>query len=269
MANRPCPWLLLAVLLAAVGCSEAFDTPNDPLGPSFSSPMVLGQRTACAHASPRAPWTGEECYDPVIDPQDFNGVAEDNPYFPLVPGTVFYYEKETEDGLETSVVTVSYDTKTILGVQTTVVYDIERLDGVLEEVTEDWYAQDVHGNVWYFGEFTVDADGSTEGSWEAGQPVNGDGDLAKPGIIMLANPRIGQTYRQEYAPGVAEDMGRVVRLNAAVSVPYDDFTGCLVTQDWNALEKANQEFKTYCPGIGLVQERERNERLVLVDIEQP
>ena len=87
---------------------------------------------------------------------------------------------------------VTSDTKLILGVPCTVVHDVVKVNGKITEDTYDWYAQDKHGNVWYFGEDTKSYDNghvSTEGSWEAG--VDG----AKPGIIMFANPdaHIGET----------------------------------------------------------------------------
>ena len=89
--------------------------------------------------------------------------------------------------------------------------------------TFDWYAQDNDGNVWYFGEDSKEYEEgevvSTEGSWEAG--VDG----AKPGIIMKANPQIGDSYRQEHYPGEAEDLGEVIRLNESASVPRGSYDG--------------------------------------------
>src|ERR1044071_5051914 len=120
---------------------------------------------------------------PQIDPANFVR-AVTNPFFPLVPGTTFVYEGETEGVPTREVMTVTNETKLILGVTTTVVHVQSFEDGVLIEETFDWYAQDVDGNVWYFGEDTMELDEagnviSTEGSWEAG--VDG----AEPGIIML------------------------------------------------------------------------------------
>ena len=146
-----------------------------------------------------------------INPSDF--VREvDNEFFPLKPGTTFFYEGAT-DGVPTSnEVYVTRDIKNILGVKCTVVRDRVYENGVLVEETFDWYAQDEDGNVWYFGEDSkdLDPDGnviSTEGSWEAG--VGG----AMPGIIMLADPHVGDRYHQEFAPGVAEDMAQVLSLD--------------------------------------------------------
>jgi len=215
-----------------------------------------------------------EPYNPVIDPANFVGVIN-NQYMPLAPGTTFIYEAETEDGLERDVVSVTDETKVILGVTTTVVQDTATVfdevtpEGRVEEDTEDWFAQDVEGNVWYFGEFTTsfeyDEQGnligtSNAGSWEAG--VNG----AKPGIVMLANPRPGESYRQEFAEGVAEDMARVFRLNASVSVPYGDFGNCLETKEWTPLEPGHVEQKFYAPGVGLVLVLEHHGKIVRVEL---
>jgi hypothetical protein len=210
--------------------------------------IVVGVFVACLGPA----WADKDkTCNPVIDPQDF--VREiDNPYSPLVPGTTFVYEGQTPDGLDQDVVSVTHDKKKILGVTCIVVRDTETVGGVLQEDTIDWYAQDKEGNVWYFGEFATQyaADGVTvighEGSWEAG--VDG----AQPGIVMLADPRPGDSYRQEFLAGVAEDMARVLRLNANVSVPYGDFEDCLATKEWSPLERGAIEHKFYAPGVGLV-----------------
>src|SRR5262249_20881260 len=124
-----------------------------------------------------------------------NFVAEvTNKFFPLKPGTRFFYEGE-KDGIPASdEVFVTRQTKVILGVSCTVVSDSAFENGKLVEDTVDRYAQDTDGNVWYFGEDTKELDPdtgqviSTEGSWEAG--VNG----AQQGIIMEAQPNVGDRY---------------------------------------------------------------------------
>ena len=198
---------------------------------------------------------------PEFDPASFVPRVT-NPYFPLPPGLTYRYQSETPDGIETNTVEVTHDTKTILGVTATVVLDQVFLDGDLTERTLDWYAQDGVGNVWYLGEDTEELENgevvSTEGSWEAG--VDG----AEAGIIMWADPgaHVGETYRQEFLEGEAQDLGKVVRLDAAVDVPFGHFTRCLETEDWSDLETvplADREHKFYCPGIGVVREAERME----------
>jgi hypothetical protein len=80
----------------------------------------------------------------------------DNRYFPLEPGTAFRLRGDVEDAVEYEKITVTARTKEILGVATTVVKDVIKVDGELVELTYDPYAQDSDGNVWYFGEDTAE-----------------------------------------------------------------------------------------------------------------
>jgi hypothetical protein len=204
---------------------------------------------------------------PNINPQDFSTTIN-NPFFPLVPNTTYVYVGTTEGSEARDEFEVTRRTKMILGVTCREVRDRGYLDGVLEEDTLDWFAQDKDGNVWYFGEDTkeLDADGnviSTEGSWQAG--VNG----AEPGIEMEANPRIGDTYQQEFSAGVAEDMATVRALNKTVNVPFGMFKDCLETEEFTPLEPGTIDHKFYARGVGLVQSvspKGGRERLELVTI---
>src|SRR5215217_8373762 len=205
-------------------------------------------------------------YAPKIVPSDFTTRIE-NKYFPLKPGTTFVYRGKTEDASEGDTVHVTSDTKNVMGVECVVVDDRVTEDGELTEQTYDWYAQDAKGNVWYFGEDSKEYENgkvkSTEGSWEAGKHG------AKPGIIMPASPKVGETYRQEYLKGIAEDMARPVKLDGSTTVPYGTFHNVLVTDEWTPLEKNVAEQKYYAPGVGNVLElatRGPKERLELIDV---
>ncbi|MCI0397492.1 MAG: hypothetical protein L0332_31870 [Chloroflexi bacterium] len=212
----------------------------------------------------------EECYTVDIDPADFVAVV-DNPYFPLTPGTKTIFEGEVHDGLERTEVEVLADTKVIMGVTTTIVRDTVYLNDELIEDTFDWYAQDNEGNVWYFGEDTKEYEGgvvvSTFGSWEAG--VDG----ALPGIIMWGDPaaHIGEIYRQEYYPGVAEDMAEVLSLSESVTVPYGSFDDVLQTEESTPLEHRVREHKFYAQGIGLIMtvDLRGGDTAVLVEVTAP
>jgi hypothetical protein len=208
---------------------------------------------------------GSETYDPHIDPADFvDGV--DNPLFPLTPGTTYLYEADTPDGLETIEVSVTDQTREILGITCMVVRDTVTVDGELVEDTFDWYAQDGDGNVWYMGEDSKEYESgvvvSTAGSWEAG--VDG----AKPGIIMQADPQVGQVYRQEFYEGEAEDMGEVIALDVAVTLGDGTTYTCLQTRDFTPLEPDVNEYKYYAPGVGVVLEEvvDGDERVELVSV---
>ena len=138
-----------------------------------------------------------------------------------------------------------------MGVTCVEVIDTVFVNGTLEELTHDWYAQDMQRNVWYFGEDAKQYSNGvlvgTEGSWLAG--VNG----GLPGIVMEADPQVGDVYRQEYLKGVAEDMAEVLNLDGFATVPYGTFTDCVVTKDFSPLDRKVVENKWYARGIGFVK----------------
>ena len=191
-----------------------------------------------------------------------------NPWFPLTPGTTLEYRGSTEDGAARELLQVSDETALVDGVRCRVVLDRLYVDGELAETTRDFYAQDLRGNVWYFGEDTaeLESDGTmvgTAGTWHAG--VGG----ALPGIVMPAQPAVGDTHRQEYLAGQAEDFFRIEALSVAVKTPYRSFTGALRTSEWTPLEPGVLDAKYYVRGIGEVSEasvRGGHERLSLVRI---
>jgi hypothetical protein len=184
-----------------------------------------------------------------FDPATITGEVT-NPLFPLSVGSLWVYQAQA--GPEHVEVVVLEETKSILGIDATVVRDTVTEDGEVTEDTFDWYGQDAAGNVWYLGEDTKEYEGgvvvSTAGSWEAG--VDG----AEPGIIMEASPLVGDTYRQEFYEGEAEDMAEVVRVGQSESVPFGSMTGLVVTKEWTPLEPGVAEEKYYASGIGVVLE---------------
>jgi hypothetical protein len=197
-----------------------------------------------------------EEYAPAIDPADFSTTI-DNPYFSLPIGKQFVYEGETEEGVERVEIEVLDETKTIMDVETLIYWDRVWLDGELVEDTRDYLAQDTAGNVWYFGE---DVD-----NYEAGKIVDHDGswiaavDGAQPGMWMPADLTVGDTYRQEYYEGKAEDMADVISLTEAISVPAGTYTNCLQTYDYTPLDPKAKEHKYYCKDVaGLVLEVDIN-----------
>jgi hypothetical protein len=224
---------------------------------------------------------GQGRYDPDYEPEDFvnpeligleEGDIAPNPLFPLVPGMKWVYEAEDE----IIIVEVLEDTIEIDGVTCAVVRDVvyetgegdedeegennvssEHDDyGVPVEDTLDWFAQDVDGNVWYFGEISLNyEDGQVtdvDGSWKTGE------DGARAGILMPADPRVGEIYRQEFLLGEAEDMAEVISLVATPDLGEDNVAACdgdcLQTLEWTPLEEDSIEYKYYQAGVGMVQE---------------
>ena len=187
-----------------------------------------------------------------LDPADFS-TDIDNPYWPMRPGSRWVYsETDSEGKRERVVVTVTDKTKKIAnGVTARVISDVVTENGVPVEITDDWYAQDKDGNVWYLGEAVRNFENGKladrEGSFEAG--VDG----ADAGIVMPADPVPGLAYRQEYYKGKAEDKAEVITVGEEqVEVPAGYFKGVLMTRDLVPLEPKVQELKFYARGVGPV-----------------
>lgn len=222
---------------------------------------------------------GQEAYDPdfspanFVDPDEIGITVAPNPYFPLVPGAEWRYKK----GDETVVVVVSNKTKLIEGVTCRVVVDTVRVDGVVKEDTDDWYAQHQNGDVWYCGEEVKDFETfvgdkpeepelvAIDGSFKAGR------DSAKPGLFMLANPQVGDAYRQEMSLGEAEDYAQVISITGTESVPAASCTNnCLVTREGQPTEPGITEDKYYVPGVGPILEVSMDgSRLELIEFSIP
>jgi hypothetical protein len=189
--------------------------------------------------------------DPVhLDPADFSANI-DNKRWPMTVGSRWVYRvTDTADGsTERQVITVTDRTKVIAdGIEARVVHDVVSDHGKPTEVTDDWYAQDSDGNVWYFGEHTIRFNRHGQpvdnGTWEAG--VDG----AMPGLALPAHPKVGMSYREEYSKGVAEDQSRVLALDAQAEVPAGHFSNALMTEDFSPLEPKVSEIKFYAKSSG-------------------
>jgi hypothetical protein len=192
----------------------------------------------------------------------------DNPWSPMQPGTRTVFH-ELEDGeCKVNDVTVSRSAKrdfggAYAGLAARSVIDRVWSDplcngkrALLLEDTIDWYGQDNGGNVWYFGEQTVEytyddaghrIDSDRAGSWIAGK------DGAKAGIVMFAHPRVGMFYRQEFRANEAEDEALVERVDIRLATHLGRFHDCVRTRETTPLAPGDVETKFYCKNLGLVR----------------
>lgn len=222
-----------------------------------------------------------------FNPANFsNPLSINNPLLPLVPGATQIYRSRSPDGCEQTEVTVTNSTKSIAaGVTARPVHDVVYADptctGELTKIedTFDWYAQDNAGNVWYLGEDTKECDENGcvqgDGSWEAGADVFNEGTLGKAGIIMLAHPRMGDQYQQEFYEDHAEDVAGIIGVDRDVTLTRPDamrpkiFHNCLVTKERSTIEPGSTAHKFYCPGIGLVAEQDLSRGHVRAELIDP
>ena len=238
-AARSTAGVIMALLWVVAACASP--------RPAESPPAAAGPSGQAAVTAPPTVATSLPPYAPVIDPMNF--VAEvTNPYFPLKPGTTVVLDGTRDDQPRHDEMTVTSETKMIMGVPCIVVRDVATSNTALVEKTTDWYAQDKDGNVWYFGEDTAEYTNgqvtSTAGTWLAG--VDG----ALPGLIMKAAPAVSDAYRQEYRPGIAEDYAKVLQTDATMTTAAGTFDKVVVTEDTDLLDATKNEHKSYAPGVG-------------------
>jgi hypothetical protein len=235
--------LVFAATLICAGCASGANAPSTttaPRQPALESPLPSPSAAA------RMP-TGADSVN--LNPADFS-VNITNEYWPMKPGTRWTY-RNVEAGnppQDIQVVVTTATKKLANGITARVVRDTGRTKGQIVEDTMDYYAQDAQGNVWYMGEQTAEfKDGkidNRQGSWEAGR------DGAMPGIMIPAQPEVGQKYRQEYKKGEAEDNGEVLATGHLVEVTAGKYQDALVTMDTSNVERTAVEYKFYAPGVG-------------------
>jgi hypothetical protein len=195
----------------------------------------------------------------------------DNPWVPLKPGTVLTSKGEDEGTPARDVFRVTHGTKKILGIRATVIDDRVIEHGRVVERTQDYYAQDKAGNVWYLGEDTATykPNGqveSREGTFRAGR------DGARGGIFMPAHPKVGQSGWQEYYVGHAQDRFKVLNFHAKVQTPAATSRHAMLIEETTPLEPKVVDHKIYVRGIGTVREetvKGGNERYQLVSVKRP
>jgi hypothetical protein len=210
----------------------------------------------------------------AFNPAHFsNSLIINNPLFPLVVGTTYVYRADVDGGCEENRVTVTSNTKHVAaGVTAREVHDVVYAGDTcgpgmqLQEDTLDWFAQDDSGNVWYLGEDSKDCDANgcvqDPGSWEAGADIDNIGSNGVPGLFMLASPRKGDGYRQEFYADHAEDVATVTGVNVDATLIRPDayppgvFHHCIRTKERSLIEPGSVAIKYYCPAIGMVFEQE-------------
>ena len=211
-----------------------------------------------------------EVYNPQIKPEDFSTKIT-NKYFALPVGKKMVYEAKTEEGINEKIeIEILAETKVIDGVETIVYLDKVYNNGQLVEETRDYLAQHKNGDVWYFGEEV--------NNYENGVLKDHDGtfihgtDGAKAGIWMKAEQKVGDSYKQEYFKGEAEDMRDIIETNVAVTTKLGSYTDCVKAYDWTPLDKKSREHKYYCPQVGslvLIEHLETGKRAELTSVVNP
>jgi len=120
------------------------------------------------------------------------------------------------------------------------------VDGRVEEVALDYYAQADDGSVWYLGEDVFDYSeqgvvDSTEGTWLAGKegPVE---------MIMPADPQVGDVHRAENIPGIAFEEVEIKSVDETVDGPAGSVEGAMIARELH--DDGTYSDKVFAPGYG-------------------
>jgi hypothetical protein len=231
----------LAAALAAAACSDSGSSNAADQGSTDAEP---------ASDTPSQPTAPDSQRADLVEPTFSVPTTVDNPLFPISDlHSAILLGNDEGNPLRIETVLLPEPKVIEVGgqkVETLVSQFVSYLDGRIHEVALDWYAQDDAGNVWYFGEDVFNyEDGvvaDTEGTWIAGE----DG---PPGMIMPADPQIGQAYRPENIPDLVFEEVTVKALDLTVAGPRGPVAGAMVGTE-NHLLEGNYEDKTFAPGYG-------------------
>ena len=230
-------------MLALAGCDRGGSSgTTTTAAPPASSAIVCGTYTGqgCAPASERVD---------LARPSFTHPTRITNPLFPigrlrsaLLLGHVEGKPFRTETTLLPRTTTVNWDGRRV---RVLLSQYVAYLDGRLEEVALDRYAQADDGSVWYFGEDVFDyRNGAvvfTEGTWLAGR----EGPAA---MIMPGHPKVGDVFRTENAPGIVFEEVTVKSLDETVDGPRGPVQGAMMAAELHS--DGTSEEKIFAPGYG-------------------
>ena len=173
-----------------------------------------------------------------------------NRFFSLQPGHKIVLESKSEK----VIITVLNKTKKIGSVVTRILEEREFEDGELVEVSRNFFAIcKATSDVFYFGEEVDDyKDGKIVGHGGAWRADNKD---SKAGIIMPGTALLGARHYQEMAPN-AMDRAEIIADNVTMKTPAGTFKNCIRVKETSPLEPGTICYKTYAPGIGLIQDED-------------
>jgi len=176
--------------------------------------------------------------------------AGKNRFFSLQPGHQLVLQSKREK----VVITVLDETVMVAGVETRVVEEREEEDGKLKEVSRNFFAIcKEHGDVFYFGEEVDEYENGKvvkhSGAWRADEPDS------KAGILMPGTILVGARHYQEIAPN-AKDRAEIVEDDATLKTPAGTFTHCIRVEETSGLDPDEKCYKTYAPGVGLIQDED-------------
>jgi hypothetical protein len=229
---------LAAVLLAGACTSKSDSGAASPSSTTSSCGTESG--AGCAPEGQRVE---------LVEPSFSDPTNVTNPLFPVGKLAQVLLLGNVGDSPLRVEYTVLPDTKTIdwngRQVDALEVQYLAHLDGRISEVALDWFAQDDGGSVWYLGEDVFNYDNgfvaNNEGTWLAGRDGPG-------GMIMPADPEVGDVYRPENIPGLVFEEVTVKSVQETVDGPHGAVDGAITVNELHL--EGSHEGKIFAPGYG-------------------
>jgi hypothetical protein len=238
---------LFAAALALGACDN--DDGGGPAAAAESTPIPQPTAAHLAAAGLDIPVAPKGDRVDLVAPSFSQPTKITNPLFPIsdLPSAILAGKVEGKDfKTETTLLPGTRIIKWRGGqIETLVSQYVAYLDGRIEEVALDHYAQADDGSVWYLGEdvfnykngFIAD----TEGTWFAGRE-------GPPALIMPGDPKVGEVYRPENIPGLVFEEVRVKTVDETVDGPHGPVEGAIVASELH--QDGTREDKIFAPAYG-------------------
>lgn len=244
--------VVLFAICAALGAGAYYT--SDGASQETSPPLTIPQPTRAqlrAAGLARLPLAPESKRVDVKAPRFSDPTTITNPLFPIsrlrsvvfsgrVDGKPFH--TETTLLPETRIIEWSPGQEVEARVSQYMAY----VDGRVEEVALDYYAQADDGSVWYLGEDVNDYNrgglvDSTLGSWLAGREGPAE-------MIMPAHPKVGDVHRAENIPAIAFEEVAIKTVGKTVNGPAGRVRGAMVARELH--DDGTYSDKVFAPGYG-------------------
>jgi hypothetical protein len=235
----------LAMIAGVVGCGGGEDSGGSEPIPQPSQAQLAAAGLDKLPLAPESKRLDLEL-PPMSDPTEIT-----NPLFPISELESVVFSGRVDGKAFHTETTLLPQTRVIewapgQQVETQVSQYFAFLDGRIEEVANDYYAQADDGSVWYFGEDVFDYNeqglvDSTEGSWLADKQ-------GPPEMIMPADPRVGDVHRAENIPAVAFEELTIKKVDQTMPGPTGPVEGVMVASELH--DDGSTSEKVFAPGYG-------------------
>jgi hypothetical protein len=244
-------WIGSLAGLLAIGLLPPPSAVAEGCEPSVATPIPQATRARLAAAGlGRLPLAPDARRVDLVAPPFSNPTSVTNPLFPISDLRSAILNGHVDGRplkIETTLLPETRVAEWAPGqcVRTLVSQFVAYVDGRIEEVALDRYAQADDGSVWYFGEdvfnYRGGVVGDTEGTWLAGP----DGPAA---MIMPAHPRVGDVHRSENVPGLVFEEVTIKSVGDTVRGPRGAVRGAIVGSELH--DDGTREDKVFAPGYG-------------------